>query len=336
MPHRCSLTARARCVLGSLRNVLVGAGLLACRTAVAQPSAASTAPFPTGSVGLRWDGLDESAGCLGARALSRSVEDYLGRSIFSEGPTDLVVTVHAEPPRGSSYRALIELSRGGSNVVVGERELVVEGTSCASLNEPLVLAVGLMVDGEPAVAREPEPEVRPPARAHDFELMLSLLGQAVTLPKPGPGAELALSYRLAGQMFARLEVGAFLPVAAAIAPPAEADLGFAFGGLGLCQGAAVDPAITLRFCGAALLAHAYATTDGIEGGTGQSATVLGAELGVEGTTHANGWLFLATSLRVRLFPSAPRFVYSVDKSRENVFEYRHFDAVASLGLGVTF
>ncbi len=343
MPDWSSPAAQRHRPLGSsfMTGVLALGTALASSPAVAQGPAVAPGDPSRASVGLRWGGPGATSGCLGADALARAVEEYLGRPIFLAGATDFVVAIHAEPPQGSRYRALIELFRGGSDTMLGERELVVEGRSCAALNGPLVLAVALMVDGDAALAR-PEAKSRatleasPLPHTDDWELAVSLLGQAVTLPKPGPGAELALSRRLGGRLFARAELGAFLPVAATVAPPAAADLGFAFAGLGLCQGSALDPTITLRFCGAALLALTYASTEAIRGGTGQSATMLGAEAGLEGTMRVSRRLVLAASLRARFFPSAPRFVYRVDETQENVFEFQHFDGVASLGLGVTF
>jgi hypothetical protein len=297
---------------------------------------------------LSWSGESEETGCLGAKALARAVETYLERPIFSSLNPEIRLDVRAEQAQPSGYRAIITIVRTDSGEVLGTRELTVEGRTCSALNEPLKLVVALMVDGEPgtlATRRKPEaappPDVAVPEAAREaspavFHAETSVLGQAVLLPRPGPGLAFALGWDFSRVLGARAELGAFLPTAAQVAAPASADVSLLYAGLGVCPGFDVDARLRLQACALGLVASSDVAPRGMDENRRSSSTMFGASLGLHGTTRLAGNIGATASLRGLAFPSSPRFIYRLDGTARELFRPGPLSAVASLGLSVRF
>lgn len=328
-------------LLASRASVAVGLCLLAFGARAG--AAPSTARRPAPSVSLSWSGAGTQRGCLGGRALASGVESYLGRRVFSPPPTDIVVRVRVTT-NGTRHHALVEVFDTRANEVLGERELRAEGATCSSLNDPLELAVALMVDGDldARAATPDEPDAAEPkseAPSEDrlaWEMEAQALAQALLLPKPSAGAELSLSALITEQLRARVELGGFLPAEAEVRAPASAGIGLVYAGLGPCLGASLGPRFSLHGCGGPVVAYATVRHSGLEGGDGGSVSLFGASLGAHATTHLGGPLFATASLRAHYFPAPPRFVYRVDGQEEELFDFEHLGAVAGLGLAVRF
>jgi hypothetical protein len=117
--------------------------------------------------------------CLGADALSRSVEKRLQRRVFVDASrADLRFVVSFER-RGAELEARIDVSDVGGRPR-GSRSLVTAG-HCSTLDDSLALSVALLVDQPP----EPDPELEPQATP-DAEP--SSAGEPPTPPmsKPAP------------------------------------------------------------------------------------------------------------------------------------------------------
>jgi hypothetical protein len=298
------------------------------------------------SLGLSFTAESEDAGCLGATALSRAVEAYLKRPIFSSRNPEIRLDVRAEAAPPNGYRSVITIVRTDSGEVLGTRELMVEGTTCSALNEPLKLVVALMVDGEPgtlATRRTPDPAPRPAPRkappeavSRAFRAELAVLGQAVLLPQPGPGLALAFGWDFSRFVGARAELGTFLPTVAQVAAPASADASLIYAGLGVCPGFDVDAQLELQGCALGLVASTRVMTSGMDENVERSSTMLGASFGLHGSTRLAGNVRATASLRGLAFPSSPRFVYRLDGAQRELFRPGPFAALASLGLSVRF
>jgi hypothetical protein len=295
-------------------------------------------------VSLSWSGADTEDGCLGAAALARGVESYLGRRVFSPPPTDIVVRVRVTS-ESTRQRALVEVFDARANEVLGERELEARGGSCAALDEPLELAVALMVDGDPISRAAPAAERKLPAPADEAspaeERLAWLieghaLAQAFLLPKPSAGLELSLSALISERLRARVEVGGFLPAEAEVRAPASADVWLAYAALGPCAGFPIDRRFSLHACAGPVVAYASVNHEGLEGGEGGAVSFFGASLGLHAETRLGGPVYAKASFRSHYFPAPPRFVYRIEASRADLYDFKHFGAVAGLGLAVKF
>lgn len=328
------------------RVFLVAHALLVVSAFAPRASAATgtAAEASRPSVSLSWSGADMQDGCLGAAALVRGVESYLGRRVFSPSPTDIVVRVRITS-ESTRQRALVEVFDARANEVLGERELEARGASCSALDEPLELAVALMVDGDPISRAAPPDERKSPAPAKEASpanerlawlIEGQALAQAFLLPKPSPGLELSLSASISERLRARVEAGGFLPAEAEVRSPASADVWLGYAALGPCIGFPIDRRFSVHACAGPVVAYASVNHEGLEGGEGGAVSFFGASLGLHAETRLGGPVYAKASFRSQYFPAPPRFVYRIEDSRADLYDFKHFGAVAGLGLAVRF
>lgn len=317
--------------------------------AVAWPAHAST-DRPR-EVSLIWVGADASSGCLGAVALAREVEDSLGRPAFSPRSNDLVVVVAMERRATSGWRALVQI-RDANGATLGERELVSETDACASLNEPLVFAVTLMVDSELAKPKPP-PAQEPPVRergsrsrrelgsegGHRSTLALdvALLGAFGTLPEPTLGGDLGLEWSALRWLGLRAHLAALVPRSRAARGDAGARFGMFEAGLQACP--------TTRFGDVQLAACAgleggllTADSHGFAGGDDVVRPIYGWSAGLRGKVRLGGSSSLAASASALLPQHRERFVYGTGEEEERrvLFEMARVCALVGVGVGFDF
>jgi hypothetical protein len=327
-------------------STLAVAPLLAALGAVPRAAAAEAgADRARGpSVSLSWSGADTQDGCLGASALARGVESYLGRRVFSPSPTDIVVRVRVTTGT-TNQSALVEVFDTRANEVLGERELEARGATCSALDEPLELAVALMVDGDPIARAAPPVERDTPAPAEEAPLPdeslawlveTQALAQAFLLPEPSPGLELSLGAMVSERLRARIELGGFWPVKAEVSAPASAEVWLAYAALGPCLGFPVDRRLALHGCAGPMVAYSSVDHAGLEGGEGGAVSFFGASFGLHAEARLGGPVYAKASFRSHYFPAPPRFVYRVEETRTELYDFKHFGVVAGLGLAVRF
>lgn len=203
-----------------------------------QARAEPHAPLPA----LEWSGPGSEHGCLGGPGLARAVDDYLGRPSFASNSSSATVSVEVERREAFGFRALVRL-RGGSGSVLGERELVSETAACSSLDEPLTLAVALMVDSElspemEAAAPEKTPDSKRPEGvpyvAHT-RVDAAFIGVAKALPRSTAGIDLGVERGLAPWFSVRAHAAVLVPRARSD-ESAEARFGLVYAGLLACPG----------------------------------------------------------------------------------------------------
>jgi hypothetical protein len=107
---------------------------------------------------LGWSRLEGAESCIGTRDLAILVERLLGRAVFvsaAEGELSLDGRIKpgVAPER---WTAVISLS-DASGAVLGTRELSSRARSCRALDEPLSLAIALMIDPSGGLASAPAP-----------------------------------------------------------------------------------------------------------------------------------------------------------------------------------
>ena len=139
------------------------------------------------SARLVWDRSASGQPCIDKAALEAEVNRRWRREVFVEGAgADLVVEGKIGRAPGG-WSASIEMRRA-DGTSLGTRELVTRGPRCSALNEPVALALGIMLD----VSRKRVEEERATASAapvHDSDVVG---GPSISIPEPPP-AEAAAS-----------------------------------------------------------------------------------------------------------------------------------------------
>ncbi len=152
---------------------------------------ASGAASPKKTSSLSWARLEGTESCIGTHDLAQRVEALLRRAaIVSAADADLSIEGRVEKKTPRGYRATIVVAKSSGDIV-GKRELVSDETDCHALDEPVSLAIALMIDPDalsPAPPEKPiskpiEPPVLPP------KIIVHETTKTVYVPvaaKPGP------------------------------------------------------------------------------------------------------------------------------------------------------
>jgi hypothetical protein len=349
----------------ALRSVKPSAALLALSAAcwveptVAQPSTAAAAP----SVELEWSGPGPEADCLGADRLVDAVDDYLGRSAFGVPPAEIALHVRVERT-AQGWRALVQLAETASSRVLGERELVTRDPRCASLDEPLKLAVALLVDDEIAASPEKEsPDPRQSANAAESERLddpgsdadtdaetappsanreplrvfadVTLLAQSGLLPGALPGAEVGLGILPASWLLLRVHAGGFAPRSVA-AGTEEVRFALAYAGAALCPILHVDERWSFAVCAGGRFGALFANAGDLALGRDRRRQMLAASLGLRPSWQLTKRFSLFGNVEAVLPYHPERFMYDLDGERRVLFELESPAWLAGLGGAVTF
>lgn len=328
--------------------------VLTVRTAGAASASEPTESSP--AVALAWTGPGRELACLGEDGLTRAVNEYLGRDAFASGALEYVLAVNVERLPDRRFRAVLEL-RDASGRVLGARELRSATDLCSDLDEPLVLAVALMVDVQPEPAPapppreaepEPEPESEPepddpgaapvPARAEPLAVLAgaSLALEAGLLPAPRPGLLVGAELRAVSWLSARISGFGFLPASEDVPGGGSARFLLVGGMLELCPGFVTDGSVRLSFCGGALYGAMNAQSTGLAGARSTWQRLLAGAFGPKVAVPLGGrWFGLAGLTGV--VPLRPdRYVYEVGAVREELFQSSSFSILASAGVEVMF
>ncbi|MBI4954030.1 MAG: hypothetical protein HY908_18550 [Myxococcales bacterium] len=182
----------------------------------AAPPAAGAAKPASSSLG--WSRLPGAESCIGSSELARAVEKLLGRSVFvSAAQADVAVEGHVEPVGGAApagWRAVITMA-DRSGKPLGSREIPSTDRSCRALDEPVALAVALMIDPDALSGPPPPPPPPDPVEPTVVPIYVPVPG-----PAPPPPADAEPPWHIAGR--AGLSVG--LGVLPTVAPGLEAAL----------------------------------------------------------------------------------------------------------------
>jgi hypothetical protein len=335
----------------SLASLFAVAVLTLGSVAFAQPGAAPAAAPP--AIGLVWAGPGPELNCLGEEGLARSVNEYIGHDAFASRSVDLLLRVNVERLPDRRWRAAVELA-DPSGRVLGARELTSSDELCSSLNEPLVLAVALMVDVEPepslpapAPAPPPEeppdvPDVKPVPQPRPTEPMrffadATLAVESGLLPNPEPGLGLGFEFRPVPWLSARLGVLGFLPATVELPEHASARFALVAATLELCPGIGTDRSLRVALCVGLLYGALDVTTGGLTGGPDASwRPVLAASVGLRAAwPFAERWAVVAGVGGV--IPHRPdRFGYELNQARQEIFRMSAVSVLASAGVSFRF
>jgi hypothetical protein len=341
-------------IRGPLVSLVAPFALAAPGTILAQP--AGSAPEPE-LVALRWEGYGESEGCLGIPSLMVRVEDHLGRRAFDPSSTQ-VLSVTVSVDGENRFRAVMRVL-DASGKVLGERELVTNETTCSALDEPLVLAVALLVDS--ALGAEPESEPPPPAlppeppspeppeppeRRAPSEVEapppppepwraasdLSLIVAEGVLPSLALGAEAGFVLDAPWLFPVRGRVAVFLPQEVELQPAGKLGFWLGLAGMAACPLAVRPEGFAFLGCGGVDLLAQRAVSEGLDGSRSHTEWFAQLSFSLRMELDIRGPWYGVVSSAVGFPLEAPRFVYR--RSEQTVPVFRMADATLTAGLGV--
>ncbi len=322
---------------------------------LAQESATPKATPPE-LVALRWEGYGESEGCLGVPSLMARVEDYLGRRAFDPSSTQ-VVSVSVDRQGTTRFRAVVRVLDPAGKVL-GERELVGEGSTCSALDEPLVLAVALLVDADLGAAPEPEPEPKPappppppleiepspaPARGKSEEESrppdpwrlaadLAVLGADGIQPNLSVGMEVGFALDPPWMFPVGIHVAGFFPQQVELEPTGSMDFTVGMLGAAACPLSVRPGRFGVDGCLGADLVAQRAVSEGLGGARAYTAWFWQGSLRLRFLVDLYGSWYGLLGATVGLPFEAPRFVYR--RSGDTVPVFQMSDATLTAGVGV--
>jgi hypothetical protein len=134
------------------------------------------------SARLVWRRAPGAESCIDAASLENAVNTRWQRQVFVEAPTaDLVVDGKIGPSGRNAWTASIEMRRADGQSL-GTRELVTHSASCSALDEPIALALGIMLD----VSRKRVEEERAASAASAPEASELVSGPSISIPEKPP------------------------------------------------------------------------------------------------------------------------------------------------------
>ncbi|HET9956238.1 MAG TPA: hypothetical protein VFQ61_17140 [Polyangiaceae bacterium] len=351
-----------------MRRNTVGILTLACfassSAAGADTQAGGTTTAPT--IELNWSGPGPERQCMGGPALEREVNAYLRREAITEPPGELALSVLVQERPGRQWSATIYLRDQREGRVIGERELVVDGPLCSSLDEPLKLAVALLVDAdllppESAAPPTPQPSNPPPAPEDEQQpedeseegalptgvpefdapaphrsrvgLELAALAGSTALPELGVGAQLGLHWSALRWLALRAHVAAFAPQTVTLGADAEVRSSLWYSGASICPRAFVNEGLHLLGCAALEGGSLSLSSRGLESGFRSRRAVWLASLGGRVQWQLVDSLALFGQLSVAWPLLRQRFWYEEVGKRQDLFSLSA--PTAALGVGLT-
>jgi hypothetical protein len=306
-------------------------------------------------VALRWEGYGESEGCLGVPSLMARVEDHLGRRAFDSSSSQ-VVSVSVDRQGTARFRAVVRVLDAVGKVL-GERELIAEGSTCSALDEPLVLAVALLVDADLGATPEPEPEPKPPppppepleieappaaqprakeeSRPPDpwrLSADFALLGADGVQPSLSAGLEVGFALDPPWMFPLTIHVAGFFPQQVELEPAGSMDFTVAMLGGAACPLSVRPGRFGVDGCLGADLVAQRALSEGLAGARAYSAWFWQGSLRLRFLVDLYGSWYGLLGATVGLPIEAPRFVYR--RSGDTVPVFQMSDATLTAGLGV--
>lgn len=324
---------------------------------VAAPRAAAASDTP--SVELTWTGPGPEVTCLGGERLVKLVNAYLGRAAITSPPGERAIAVLVER-RAEGWRALIQLRDQREGLVLGERELATKGPLCSGLDEPLQIAVALLVDSElaqppepaptqvqaplPTPPPEPEAAVEPsdetaadPSAVSEpwrFALLGSLLLERGLLPAWGAGLSLSFEAAPTSWLGLRLHAAGFLPQRRELTTEAATTASTFYGGLAVCPKSALTAQLTLVGCLGVHAGQVLVALDGFSTGHSGRRLLLMGSLAPQLELKLGSSFALLAEARGSFTARQQRFSFELDGNRQELFSIS--PVVWSLGVGGVF
>jgi hypothetical protein len=326
--------------------------------------APATTPLASDSLmALRWDAEGAPAECLSADTLAARVEDYMGRHAFDPASPRLL-SVRVEPTPDTRLRAVVSIVETDGKVL-GEREILTDDATCDALEEPLVLAIALLVDTDLGASSEPEPEapppepeppevpeepeapeeaeeaprvvvVEPPAPPEPWglEVDASLVSVDGLLPSFGFGTEVGLFVAPPGWLPLRARVAGWLPQTEK--PTSQGTLDFRLGlaGLMVCPLSVRSGGLGVDACAGADLVALNAESHGFDQARVTTQWFAQGSLALRVVIDLPSPWYAALSTGVGIPIRPPQFVIHRGGNAVPVFQPAEGTLVAGLGLGV--
>ncbi len=314
---------------------------------------------------LRWDGADTAAECLHAERLVESVESYLGRPAFDPA-SPRTLSVRVEPTPDARRRALVA-GVDADGRVLGEREIFAESSECDALEDPLVLAIALLVDSDLGLAPEqkpeappppPEPEAPPEEVEEDEEEELieaqpvkpvepprppdpwrldvdgSVVGADGLLPSFGFGVELGVTVDPPWSWPLRVRAAGWLPQSEQPTTQSSIDFRLGLAGLVLCPISERSGGIQIQACAGADIVAQQAESHGLDQARATTPGFAQGSLALRVILELPSPAYAVVSTGVGIPVRAPEFVVKSDGETLPVFQTAEGTLVAGIGIGV--
>ncbi len=310
---------------------------------------------------LRWDAEGAPTECLNAESLAARVEDYMGRRAF-DAASPRLLSVRVEPTLDERLRAVVSIVEPDGKVL-GEREILTDDATCEALEDPLVLAIALLVDTDLGAVSEPEPEppppepeppeevepdpepseeaprrviVEPPKPPEPWKLEVdgSLVGVDGLLPSFGFGAEVGLFVDPPGLPPLRARVAGLLPQTVWPTPEGSLDFRLGLAGLMFCPLSERSGGLGVDACAGADLVAQHAESHGFEQARVTTQWFAQGSLALRVVIDLPSPWYAALSTGVGIPVRPPEFVVHRDGKAISVFQAAEGTLVAGLGIGV--
>ena len=314
---------------------------------------------------LGWVRRPGAESCIGTHPLAEAVEALLRRAAFvSAAHAELCVDGLIERvERPLAWHAIVTVSNAKGDVL-GSRELTSVEASCASINEPLTLAIALMIDPDALLAAgRPNDAPAPPASTSAPAPPLA----STSPPAPAPPASsppprpLELTLRAGPALSVGLTPGAdaglvllgslrppgFLPIVVSGAVWADRNasaraakggtFAIASGGLGLCPvGLSLGP-VRSSFCAGAQLGIVRMSGFGFRASLDENRLLVNGALDVRSSLRVVGPVEVGLDLGAAVPFVRDQFFYlDVDGRRQDLFRMSPIVFVGDVTIGASF
>lgn len=197
---------------------------VAPRVVHAQPDRGAAEQKKGTTATLGWSRLSGAEACIGTQELAQSVEKLLGRAVFVPASSaDVAIEGRVEKKKGAGFAAVLTISNAKGETL-GTREVATEG-ACSGLNEPVALAIALLIDPDAALGaprdppKPPDPPPRPldPPPPRTVYVRVPVRVPVEAPPKPTWRGDLSAGFALGFGWLPAIAPGAF--VDASLTPP---------------------------------------------------------------------------------------------------------------------
>ncbi len=315
---------------------------------------------------LRLRSAGEAPSCSSAEVLAARVEDYLGRVAFDPAsPRSLDVDVELTPE--GTLRGWVRVT-SDAGVVLGEREIVADEPTCEALEEPLVLAIALLVDSDlgqeappppppeaPLSAPEEEeeeedepftepvvvvlrPEPEPPRAPRPWRARVdgSVVGVEGLLPRFGGGAEVGVLVEPPSFVPLRVRAFGLAPRELTLSPRGSLEFGVVALGLSPCWTGEEQGALRVDLCGGVDAVVQRARSTELDEARSVTRVFLQGALQVRVIAELGAPWFGVLSAGASFPFQPPEFVVRREGEKETAFRAAEASFLVGAGVGARF
>jgi hypothetical protein len=167
---------------------------------------------------LYWTRFPGAESCLNQRTLEKSVENRLGRKVFtSQHDADIIIRGDISRADSTDNWRVSFRMHGATGTLLGERNVIIRGKDCGSVDDAISLVFTLMVESlketdivQRKIRNRVEPQsAKPETQNWELDIAPAMVGSIGLLPKPVLG--FALTTSLTAWRIVRSQIAVTLP-----------------------------------------------------------------------------------------------------------------------------